>query len=77
MAEHMFVLRPPSLGGMRGWWAPWKCICGVGGTGADDASAERQYERHVLGAWPAYSEWREGLHPFVMPDGETVWVHDD
>lgn len=70
----MFIPDPPSR--MPRFWSPWACVCGAGGTGADAAGAQHQYDLHMLGAWPALIEWAPGYHPFVTPDGTTVYVQD-
>lgn len=67
----MFVLDPPRVGPK--FWAPWACICGTGGTGADDASAEHQYDLHRMGYWPAWIEEVPGSVP-VEVEGKTLWV---
>lgn len=72
MTDHMFVLNPPSRS-IR-FWSPWKCVCGVGGTGADDQAAEYQYSLHLRGFWPAYTEpGVPGTEPVVV-DGKLMWV---
>jgi hypothetical protein len=71
MTEHMFVLNPPSR--TPRFWSPWQCICGVGGTGADEAGAENQYELHVAGYWPAFIEPVPGSEAIEWK-GKTLWV---
>ena len=77
MTDHMFVLDPPRRHWTIKMWSPWKCVCGVGGTGHNDEAAEYQYNLHLLGAWPAYMGWVPGTHPFITPDGRVVFVKDD
>jgi hypothetical protein len=68
----MFVLDPPTAyPGLR-CWSPWKCICGVGGTGADDAAAENQWDLHMAGHWPAFTQPGFGCEPFEWK-GKTLW----
>ena len=70
----MFVLHPPTVGGRAGFWSPWKCVCGTGGTGGDVAGAEYQYRLHLAGLWPALIEPAGGFTEAHIFEGRTVWV---
>lgn len=72
MSDHMFVLNPPSR--LPTFWSPWKCVCGVGGTGGDDAGAEFQYRLHTAGLWPALTEPVGKFSEAHVFEGRTVWV---
>jgi hypothetical protein len=69
--EHMFVLDPPRRGIKA--WSPWACICGAGGTGADDAQAVMQYELHLAGLWPAFIEPHGEYTQCHVIDGKVMW----
>jgi hypothetical protein len=71
MTEHMFVLG--HIGPGPTFWSPWQCICGAGGTGADDAAAENQYDLHIAGFWPAFIEAIPESRP-IKWKGRTLWV---
>ena len=73
--DHMFFCPPPNPYGLPLFWSAWKCLCGAGGTGADEEGAQRQYDLHLRGLWPAYiAPGVPGTVP-VDVDGTTLWVH--
>jgi hypothetical protein len=57
------------------FWSPWRCTCGeASGTGADDGSARKQFDRHLVGLWPAFTYPSEAAPEAVEHDGDTIWV---
>jgi hypothetical protein len=69
--DHLFVLDPPSR--WPRFWTPWACICGVGGTGADEAGATFQFELHVAGMYPALIEPAGAYTECHVVNGRTIW----
>lgn len=76
-AGHVLMLNPPRRGVLV-FGTGWECVCGAGGSGANEPSAEWQYGLHLQGLWPCWMGEVPGTHPVTVTsiDGKpmTVWV---